>query len=434
LCPGREDGWPKNPATSPIDVRQCLLRCIPGVYGCAVGDANITNVGDRKESPDAPPLRVPSLDLSREYRAIGPLLLKAVEDVFSGQNFIMGAQVAEFERAAGEKCGVAHAIGCSSGTDALWLALEGAGIGPGHAVVTTAFSFFATVSAILRAGAQPVLADIDPETFNLDPAAAKSCLEAAPGVRAILPVHLYGQTADWDCFELLKREYNLLLIEDAAQAFGASWDGRKAGALGDAAAFSFYPTKNLSAAGEAGMVTTGNETIAERVRLLRMHGMRHRYYHDEVGWNSRLDTLQAAVLLVKLGFVDNWNAERQRLAENYRILFTRAGLMEPGPYPQNGVVLPKTKSRATHVFHQYVIRVGRRDAMKVFLRDQGVGSEIYYPLALHQQPALRSLGYTAGAFPESERAAAEVLALPLFPQLTFQEQEIVVAAIADFLS
>jgi dTDP-4-amino-4,6-dideoxygalactose transaminase len=434
LCPGREGGWPKNRATSPIDVHQCLLRCIPGLSGCAVGDANITNVGDRKESPDAPPLRVPSLDLSREYRAIGPLLLKAVEDVFSGQNFIMGAQVTEFERAAGEKCGVAHAVGCSSGTDALWLALEGAGIRSGDAVVTTAFSFFATVSAILRAGAQPLLADIDPETFNLDPAAAKACLEAAPGVRAILPVHLYGQTADWDCFELLKREYNLLLIEDAAQAFGASWDGRKAGALGDAAAFSFYPTKNLSAAGEAGMVTTGNETIAERVRLLRMHGMRRRYYHDEVGWNSRLDTLQAAVLLVKLGFVDNWNAERQRLAENYRVLFTRAGLMEPGPYPQKGVVLPKTKSRATHVFHQYVIRVGRRDAMKAFLRDQGVGSEIYYPLALHQQPALRSLGYTTGAFPESERAAAEVLALPLFPQLTFQEQEIVVAAIADFLS
>jgi dTDP-4-amino-4,6-dideoxygalactose transaminase len=394
----------------------------------------ITNVGDRKESPAGAPLRVPSLDLSREYRAIGPMLLKAVESVFSSQDFIMGPQVAEFERAAAEKCGVAHAIGCSSGTEALWLALQGAGIGPGDAVVTTAFSFFATVSAILRTGAQPLLADIDPDTFNLDPAAVEACLTSAPAVRAILPVHLYGQTVDWDCFEQLRQEHGVMLIEDAAQAFGARWDGRQAGALGDAAAFSFYPTKNLSAGGDAGMVTTGLDTIAERIRLLRVHGMQRRYYHDEVGWNSRLDTLQAAVLLVKLGFIDNWNAERRLLAENYRALFEQAGLVEAGPYPGDGVVLPKTRPRATHVFHQYVVRVRRRDQLKEFLRDRGVGSEIYYPLALHQQPALRSLGYPAGAFPESERAAAEVLALPMFSQLTFQEQEIVVAAIADFLS
>jgi dTDP-4-amino-4,6-dideoxygalactose transaminase len=362
------------------------------------------------------------------------MLLKAVEGVFSSQNFIMGPQVAEFERAAAEKCGVAYAVGCSSGTDALGLALEGAGIGHGDAVITTAFSFFATVSAILRTGAQPLLADIDPETFNLDPAAAKSCLGSAPAVRAILPVHLYGQTVDWGCFELLKQEHGVMLIEDAAQAFGACWDERRAGDLGDAAAFSFYPTKNLSAGGDAGMVTTGVETIAQRVRLLRGHGMRRRYHHDEVGWNSRMDTLQAAVLLVKLGFIDDWNAERRLLAENYRVLFEQAGLIEPGPYPEYGVVLPKTKSKATHVFHQYVIRARRRDQMKAFLLDRGIGSEIYYPLALHQQPALHSLGYPTGAFPESERAAAEVLALPIFPQLTFQEQEIVVAAIADFLS
>ncbi len=397
-----------------------------------LGGASITNVGDRKE--DGPPLRVPSLDLSREYRAIGPLLLQAVEAVFSSQNFIMGSQVAEFERAAAQKCGVAHAVGCSSGTDALWLALDGAGIGPGDAVITTAFSFFASVSAILRTGARPLLADIDPETFNLDPAAAKLCLQSAAGVRAIAPVHLYGQTADWDCFALLKQEYSLLLIEDAAQAFGASWDGRKAGGLGDAAAFSFYPTKNLSASGDAGMVTTPADAIAQRARLLRMHGMRRRYEHDEVGWNSRMDTLQAAVLLVKLRFIDEWNSERRTLAETYRTLFNQAGLTEPGPYPQKGVVLPKTRPKATHVFHQYVVRVRRRDELRAFLRDHGVGSEIYYPLALHQQPALRSLGYPTGAFPESERAAAEVLALPIFPQLTLEEQQIVVAAIADFLS
>jgi dTDP-4-amino-4,6-dideoxygalactose transaminase len=377
---------------------------------------------------------VPSLDLSREYRAIGPMLLQAVEGVFSSQNFIMGPQVAEFERAAAEKCGVAHAVGCSSGTDALWLALEGTEIGPGDAVVTTAFSFFATASAILRTGAQPVLADIDPETFNLSAAAAKVCLESGSAIKAILPVHLYGQTVEWDCFEQLKQEHGVMLIEDAAQAFGARWDGHQAGALGDAAAFSFYPTKNLSAAGDAGMVTTGVDTIAERIRLLRAHGMHRRYYHDVIGWNSRLDTLQAAVLLVKLGFIDDWNRERRLLAENYRGLFEQAGLAEPGPYPKNGVVLPKTRSRATHVFHQYVIRVRRRDQLRAFLRERGVGSEIYYPLALHQQPALQSLGYSAGAFPESERAAAEVLALPMFSQLTFQEQEIVVGAIGDFLS
>jgi dTDP-4-amino-4,6-dideoxygalactose transaminase len=377
---------------------------------------------------------VPSLDLSREYRAIGPMLLKAVEGVFSSQRFIMGPQVAEFERAAAEKCGVAHAIGCSSGTEALWLALEGVEIGPGDAVVTTAFSFFATVSAILRTGARPLLADIDPETFNLDPAAVKACLGSGSAVRAILPVHLYGQTADWECFELLKQEHRVMLIEDAAQAFGARWDGRPAGALGDAAAFSFYPTKNLSAGGDAGMVTTAADTVAERIRLLREHGMHRRYYHDEVGWNSRMDTLQAAVLLVKLGFIDDWNAQRRLLAENYRVLFEQAGLAEAGPYPRKGVVLPRTRSRATHVFHQYVIRVRRRNQMKEFLRDRGVGSEIYYPLALHQQPALKTLGYPAGTFPESERAAEEVLALPMFAQLTFQEQEIVVAAIADFLS
>jgi dTDP-4-amino-4,6-dideoxygalactose transaminase len=399
--------------------------------GYAMRGATITNVGDRKESP----LKVPGLDLSREYRLIGPLLLKAVEAVFSSQNFILGSQVAEFERAAAEKCGVANAVGCSSGTDALWLALDAAGIGPGDAVITTAFSFFASVSAILRAGAQPLLVDIDPETFNLDPAAAKSCLEsAAVPIRAILPVHLYGQTADWDCFTLLKREHNLLLIEDAAQAFGATWGGRKAGSLGDAAAFSFYPTKNLSAGGDAGMVTTAADTIAQRVRLMGMHGMRRRYEHEEVGWNSRMDTLQAAVLLVKLDFIDEWNAQRRSVAENYRMLFKQAGLVEPGPYPQNGVVLPKTRSKALHIYHQFVVRVRRRDQLKAFLRERGVESEIYYPLALHQQPALRGLGYAKGAFPESERAATEVLALPIFAQLTFQEQEIVVAAIADFFS
>jgi dTDP-4-amino-4,6-dideoxygalactose transaminase len=426
----------------------------PALMATPEAGATITIVGDRQqildralsEGPGHPAgaeiprngslMPVPFLDLSREYHAIGPQLLKAVEDVFLAQNFIMGAQVAKFEDAVQKRFGVAHAIGCSSGTDALWLALEAAGIGPGDAVITTAFSFFATASAILRSGARPLLADIDPETFNLDPMAAGACLGSAavPVARAILPVHLYGQTADWDRFERLREDHSLILIEDAAQAFGASWDGRMAGALGDAAAFSFYPTKNLSAGGDAGMVTTANDSIAQRIRLLRVHGMSRRYEHQEVGWNCRLDTLQAAVLLVKLGFIAEWNAKRRALAENYNLLFEQAGLSESGTYPIKGVVLPKTRLKATHVFHQYVIRAGRRNQLKEFLQNRGVGSEVYYPLALHQQPALRSLGYAPGAFPESERAATEVLALPIFPQLTFDEQQIVVNAIADFLS
>ncbi len=421
--------------------------------------ATITNVGEGQDIPggspsvapafsDSPqgnapppaqpasPVTVPLLSLAREYRDIGPQLMEAVEAVFSAQNFIMGSQVAAFERAAQQACAVSHAIGCSSGTEALWLALQGASIGPGDAVLTTPFSFFATVSAILRAGATPVLADIDPETFNLDPNSVESCLRAGSSqpVRAILPVHLYGQTADWDSFSQLQEEHSLLLIEDAAQAFGACWAGRPAGSLGDAAAFSFYPTKNLSAAGDAGMVTTQSDSMAERIRLLRVHGMRRRYEHEELGWNSRMDTLQAATLLVKLKFIDDWNAIRRALAENYALLFQQAGLAETSTYPQNGVVLPRVHPKALHVFHQYVIRVKRRDALKAFLRERGIESEIYYPKCLHQQPALASLGYATGAFPESERAAAEVLALPIFPQLTFQEQKLVVTAIADFLT
>lgn len=400
------------------------------------------------KSPDSIPLepnpgnqalpassRVPALDLAREYEAIGPLLLRAAENVFSNQNFILGAQVGEFECAAAGKCQVPYAVGCASGTDALWLALAATGIGSGDAVITTAFSFFASVSSILRAGARPLLADIDPETFNLDPDAARSCLaSASTPVRAILPVHLYGQPADWDAFTQIKQQSGVLLIEDAAQAFGATWEGRKAGGLGDAAAFSFYPTKNLSAAGDAGMVTTRSEAVDQRTRLLRAHGMRVRYQHEEIGWNSRMDTLQAAVLMVKLQFIDAWNEQRRTLAEGYRALFEKAGLIDAGPYPLRGVVLPKTKAKAGHVFHQFVIRVRRRDELKVFLKKRGIDSEIYYPIALHQQPALRSLGYQTGEFPESERAAQEVLALPIFAQLTFAEQELVVATIADFLS
>ena len=378
--------------------------------------------------------QVPLLDFAREYEQIGPELLSAVESVFRSQRFILGPEVASFEQAAARHCGVAEAVGCGSGTDALWLAMAAAGIQPGDRVLTTAFSFFATASSILRLGATPVLEDIDPRTCNLDPNRVAVALQKHPATRAILPVHLYGQCADWTALTHAAAGLNCLLIEDAAQAFGAKWEGIPAGALGTAAAFSFYPTKNLSAAGEAGMVTTSSAAIARRVRRLRAHGMEVRYFHEEIGWNSRLDTLQAAVLLVKLRHVDEWNQRRRTLAARYNELFAAAGVADPGPYPDRGVVLPWADPRGHHVYHQYVVRAARRDELRAWLTEQGIGSEIYYPLALHQQKALAFLGYREGDFPESERAAREVLALPIFPQLRDDEQERVVGAICDFLS
>ncbi len=376
------------------------------------------------------------LDLGRQYRTLHTELLQAVEHVLKTQQFVLGEQVAEFEIAAAGQLGVAHAVGCSSGTDALWLALAAAGIGPGAAVVTTPFSFFASVSAILRAGATPVLADIDPVTFNLAPSCVRAILESERGssVRAILPVHLYGQCADWDAFSGFGRERRVALIEDAAQAWGAEWRGTKAGALGDAAAFSFYPTKNLSAAGEAGMVATNSEELAERAGMLRQHGMKRRYHHDEIGWNARMDGMQGAILSVKLKYIAAWNQSRRAIAERYHELFRAAGLADSGPYPLHGVVLPSEVPGAHHVWHQYVIRTVRRDALRDFLAARRIGSEIYYPVPLHLQQALKGLGYAEGSFPEAERAANEVLALPIFPELREDEQQTVVAAIADFLS
>jgi dTDP-4-amino-4,6-dideoxygalactose transaminase len=390
------------------------------------------------------------LDLGRQYRALHAELMAALEHVLETRQFILGEQVEGFETAAQEHLGVKHAVGCSSGTDALWLALAGAEIGPGDAVITTPFSFFASVSAILRAGAAPILADIDPVSFNLSASAVERVLDEpkiqspkaevrGERVRAILPVHLYGGLVDWGGFGRLKRERGLVLIEDAAQAWGAEWNGVKAGGLGDAAAFSFYPTKNLSAAGEAGMVSTNSDSIAERVRMLRQHGMRQRYLHDEVGWNARMDGFQGAVLQVKLRHVEGWNEARRAAAARYDVLFRKAGLAESGPYPDRGVVLPRETPGTRHVWHQYVIRVRRRDALRAFLEERRIGSEIFYPVPQHLQKALQGtgfagLGYAEGDFPEAERAAQEVLALPMFAELREDEQETVVAAIAEFLS
>jgi dTDP-4-amino-4,6-dideoxygalactose transaminase len=376
------------------------------------------------------------LDLQRQYGPLHQELLDALGHVLQTQQFILGEPIAAFERAAAAQLGVAHAVGCSSGTDALWLALAAAGIGPGDAVITTPFSFFASVSAILRAGATPVLADIDPRTFNLDPVAVERILEGRPAaaLRAILPVHLYGQCADWTSFARLGQEHGLKLIEDAAQAWAAEWNGVKAGGLGDIAAFSFYPTKNLSAAGDAGMVTTNSDEIAERVKMLRQHGMRTRYYHDEIGWNARMDGFQGAILSVKLKYIEGWNQGRRTLAKRYHALFRVAGLVESGPYPIHGIVLPQEVPGSHRVWHQYVIRSARRDQLRDFLASRKIGSEIYYPVPLHLQAALKPLGYKEGDFPEAERAAREVLAIPIFPELRDDEQQTVVDAIAEFLS
>jgi dTDP-4-amino-4,6-dideoxygalactose transaminase len=376
------------------------------------------------------------LDLKRQYQPLHQELLEAVGHVLQTQQFILGEQVAAFEQATAGQLGVKHALGCSSGTDALWLAMVAAGIGKGSTVLTTPFSFFASVSSIFRAGAKAVLADIDPTTFNLSPAAVEAVLDGPQGkdVRAILPVHLYGQCADWTAFAHMGKERGLKLVEDAAQAYGAEWNGVKAGGLGDIAAFSFYPTKNLSAAGDAGMVTTNSDGLAERAKMLRQHGMRRRYYHDEIGWNTRMDGFQGAVLGVKLRYIDGWTRARHNVARRYHALFHAAGLAETGPYPAHGVVLPHEVSGARHVWHQYVIRTARRDALREFLAARKIGSEIYYPVPLHLQEALKCLGYSEGAFPESERAAREVLALPIFPELREDEQQTVVNAIAEFFS
>ena len=390
------------------------------------------------------------LDLKRQYGPLHRELLDAVASVLETQQFILGDHVYAFERATEKQLGVTHALACSSGTDALWLALAAAGIGsPPHepgpvrgdpgpcvAVVTSPFSFFASVSAILRAGATPVLSDIDPSTFNLDPAAVETVLDGPRGaaVRAILPVHLYGQCADGTAFARLGQERGLKIVEDAAQAWGAEWDGKKAGGLGDIAAFSFYPTKNLSAAGDAGMVTTNSDELAERVKMLRQHGMRRRYYHDELGWNARMDGFQGAILNVKLKYIAGWNQARRAVARRYHALLHAAGLVETGPYPTHGIVLPHEVPGSHHVWHQYVIRTNRRDSLREFLTSRKIGSEIYYPVPLHMQDALKGLGYSEGSFPQAERAAREVLALPIFPELREDEQRTVVSAIAEFLS
>jgi dTDP-4-amino-4,6-dideoxygalactose transaminase len=376
------------------------------------------------------------LDLQRQYEQVRAEVLAAVGRVCASQHYILGPEAEALEHELADFCGAHDAVGCASGTDALWLALVAAGVQPGDQVLTTPFSFFASASAIARAGARPLFADIDPRTFNLDPAQVECFLRGGQRdrLRALLPVHLYGQCADMDALQQVANEFHLSMIEDAAQAIGASVGNRRAGSMGVLAAFSFYPTKNLSAYGDAGLVTTSSTEMAAHMRRLRNHGSPRRYIHEELGWNSRLDAIQAAILRVKLKYVEGWNESRRQRAARYDQLFAAAGMTSTGRQPENvaPIQLPQTSDGANHVFHQYVIRAYRREELREFLTARKIGTEVYYPIPLHLQPCFVYLGYREGDFPEAERAAREALALPMFPELTEDEQRRVVASIADF--
>ena len=398
-------------------------------------------------TPTSVPQSVPLLDLRRQYDGIREEVLAAIARVCDSQSFILGPEVEALESEIAAVTGAAAAVGCASGTEALWLALLAAGVKPGDSVITTAFSFFASASAIVRAGATPVFVDVDPDTLNLDATlvghllrARKSDAKRPDKIRGVLPVHLFGQCADMDRFDRIAEEFEVAIVEDAAQAIGAEWNGHGAGSIGVTAAFSFYPSKNLSAFGDAGIVTTSSPRMADHMRQLRNHGSPRRYYHHEFGWNGRMDAIQAAVLRVKLPHIAEWNRRRGQHAETYDRLFASSGLgpnrtANQASSQPSAPVRPLGRSQqAKHVFHQYVIRAQRRDDLRRFLADRKIGSEIYYPLPLHLQPAFSYLGLKAGDLPVSEQAAKEVLALPMFPELTNVEIGHVVESIAEFYS
>jgi dTDP-4-amino-4,6-dideoxygalactose transaminase len=361
-------------------------------------------------------MNVPLLDLQAQYVSIRDELQRAVERVMSSQRFVLGDEVRRLEGSIAAYCQAKHAIGCASGSDALLLALMALDVKAGDEVITTPFSFFATAASIARLGAHPVFVDIDPQTYNIDPARVAAAV--TPRTKAIMPVHLYGQCASMD--PLL--DLGLPVIEDAAQAIGATDKGRRAGSMGVIGCFSFYPTKNLGGAGDGGILTASDDDVAARLRRLRAHGGANEYEHEEVGVNSRLDELQAAVLNVKFPHLDGWSDERARKAETYTRLLKDADLP---------IVAPQVRADGRHIFHQYVIRVpGKRDVLMEHLKSHGVGSKIYYPIPLHLQKCFEYLGYKEGDFPKAEAAAKETLALPVYPELTDEQQSYVVDRIS----
>jgi len=393
-------------------------------------------------------MRVPLLDLSQQYRTLAEPIHEAIDAVLASQRFILGPKVNAFEKAISDYCNAPHAIGVSSGTDALLAILMALGIGRGDAVVTTPFAFFATAACITRVGAKPLFVDINPSTYNISASALQEHLEKncrtdskgelmTPGgekIRAILPAHLFGLCCEMDVIQEISERYHLDVIEDAAQAIGAEYQlgGKiaKAGTMGKAGVLSFYPSKNLGAAGDAGMIICSDDELARKLRILREHGMEPRYYHHVIGGNFRLDEMQAAILLVKLPHLDHWSAARRAAADFYGAEFVRSGLTEKIALPAE----PYRDRRLTnhHIYHQYVIRAPRRDALRQHLTEREIETAIYYPLGLHQQKCFAYLGYGKGNFSEAERAARETLALPIYPEISREAQRYVVSSIAEF--
>lgn len=371
-------------------------------------------------------MNVPLLDLQAQFASLRDDLHRAVARVLESQRFVLGDEVRDLESSIAAYCQTKHAIGCASGSDALLLALMALDVKAGDEVITTPFSFFATASSITRLGARPVFVDIDPQNYNLDVSRVADAI--TPRTRAIMPVHLYGQCAQMDPLLELSRRHAIPIVEDAAQAIGATDNGRRAGSMGVIGCFSFYPTKNLGGAGDGGILTTSDDEIAQRLRRLRAHGGATEYEHEEVGINSRLDELQAAVLRVKLPSLERWSDERAKRAAIYSELLSQADLSFP-------LITPQVREDGRHIFHQYVIRApGNRDALMEHLKSRGVGSKVYYPIPLHRQECFSYLGYTEGEFSESEKAARETMALPAYPELTEEQQVYVVAAIKSFRS
>ena len=374
---------------------------------------------------------VPLLDLKAHHEPLQQEIMAALEQTFRSQAFILGSEVGKLEERVATYCQARYGVGVTSGTDALLIALMALGVGPGDEVITTPYSFFATAGAVVRLGTKPVLVDIDPTTYNLDPSKIDQAVTAK--TKAIIPVHLYGQCADMGPIMDLARKHNLSVIEDAAQAIGSEYrDGRRACSMGTIGCLSFFPSKNLGCLGDGGMAVTNDPDLAERMRVLRVHGSKPKYYHKLIGGNFRLDTIQAAVLNVKLNYLDGWTKKRQENADRYGGLFRQSGLVQKGNVQLPEAVYRSSGVKHYHIYNQFVLRVERRDDLMAHLKQKGIGAEIYYPVPFHLQECFRYLGYRQGDFPESERAADETVAIPIYPELTFEQQTEVVEAITAF--
>lgn len=369
--------------------------------------------------------KVSLLDLNAHYEAIWDEIQEAVNKVLISKQFILGPEVKELEKELAAYCQAEFAIGCASGSDAILLALMAVEVGAGDEVITTPYTFFATVGSIVRLGATPVFVDIEEETFNLDVKQLEKAITSK--TKAIMPIHLFGQCANMDAINALAEPKSIPVIEDAAQAIGAGYKGKLAGNLGTIAAFSFYPSKNLGGAGDGGMLTTNDAALAEKLRALRAHGAKKKYFHDYVGLNSRLDSLQAAILRVKLKYLDDWSKARRANAETYGKLFAETALLSEGL-----VKLPSEVDGMQHVYNQFVILAKDRDGLVAHLKEGGIGTEIYYPLPLHLQTCFKDLGFQKGDFPVSERAAETSLAIPIYPELTLEDQQYVVDCLKNF--